>query len=59
MFNHARREPAASRTCLFQASDKLREESVTVELAEKYFTIAIVAALRHIFLGAESVMPLQ
>jgi len=58
MLNHARREPAASRTCLFQASDKLREESVTVELAEKHFTIAIVGALRHIFFGDESVMPL-
>jgi hypothetical protein len=43
---------------LFKASGKLREESVTVELAENYFTIAIVAALRHIFFGAESVMPL-
>ncbi|MBK3837881.1 MULTISPECIES: hypothetical protein [Paraburkholderia] len=43
---------------LFKASGKLREESVTVELAEKYFTIAIVAALRHTFFGAESVMSL-
>ncbi|WP_175052173.1 hypothetical protein [Paraburkholderia sediminicola] len=43
---------------IFKASGKLREESVTVEPAEKYFTIAIVAALRHTFFGAESVMPL-
>ena len=49
--------PRAERV-FFQASGKLREERLTVELAENYFTIAIVAALRHIFFGAESVMPL-
>ena len=58
MFNHARENRPPAEHAIFKASDKLREESVTVELAENYFTIAIVAALRHIFFGAESVIPL-
>jgi hypothetical protein len=47
---------AISRACLFHDVRQLREERVTTELSEKYFTIA--AALRYPVSGAYGVIAL-